>query len=743
MGSWKAFFSYNNSEQIVQTNELIYCVSNGSLFYVDKEFESIKALTKIDGLSDGIVKQIGYSEEFNTLIIVYENCNIDLLKNGHITNISDLKRKDISGKSVNRIHVNGKFAYLSCDFGILVINLAKSEIADSYILGKNGEYEATYEVKILKDTIYALTPSGIKMGNLSKGNLADFSQWEQMSIPTLSEKKIRRLCSFSDQLLVECNNDIFTLNGNNCSLLRSADSLPIISDAGTLIIWANDTLHAYDKNLQISYSYPLPQINDVIYNKEKNEYWVTIEEFNGNSYLTKLVNGEIMDNYRPNGPKSASVAFVKYSYDKIVVGSGGPFDIMALNTPGLFQIYENNTWHTTEDGDFPEGTKIEKVPFVDVLDAIVDPADPRRVYVCGWRSLFEFYDNKPKHHFWTDITELTPVGNSILIDGLFFDKENNLWMANMLSLSPITVMKNNGEWQSLYYPELELKETIKETFISNDGYLFAICPRSGQGVFIADLNGTPFDERDDKHKFFPTFTDKDGNSIAPNTYRCIVEDKNNVIWIGTGTGPMLIQNQKDIFNPDFRVSRVKITREDDKNYADYLLADEQINAIVVDGGNRKWIGTTSSGLYLLSADGTETLEHFTTENSPMSSNYIMDLALNKETGELMIATSTGLFSYMTDATEGKETYNEVYAYPNPVRENFDGVISVIGLLENSLVRITDAEGKVVHEDYSNGGTFTWDGRHKNGKKASTGVYFVFATVEDGSSKMVTKIAIIK
>ena len=173
------------------------------------------------------------------------------------------------------------------------------------------------------------------------------------------------------------------------------------------------------------------------------------------------------------------------------------------------------------------------------------------------------------------------------------------------------------------------------------------------------------------------------------------------------------------------------------------MADEQINAIVVDGGNRKWVGTTSSGLYLLSDDGTETLEHFTTENSPLSSNYIMDLALSKETGELMIATSTGLFSFMTDATEGKESYSEVYAYPNPVRETFDGVISVIGLMENSLVRITDSEGKVVHEDYSNGGTFTWNGRDKNGRKVSTGVYFVFAAIEDGSSKMVTKIAIIK
>lgn len=742
MGSWKAFFSYNNSEQIIQTEDLIYCISNGSLFFVDKEFESVKGLTKIDGLSDGIVKSIGYSQDHNTLIIVYDNCNIDLLKNGEIINIPDLKRKDIPGKSANHIIVKGKYAYVSCDFGILVINIQKNEIADSYIIGEKGEYETVLEVKFLNDSIYALTSNGIKKGAVKGSNLADYSQWERVSIASLSNQKIRRLCSYANQLIVEANNKIFTLNGNETSLIKSADSLPVISDADQLMIWANDTLFTYDNNLKISNSTPLPQVNDMIYNSANNEYWVTIEEYNGNSYLTKLVDGKITSHYSPSGPQTASVAFVKYSHNKIVVGSGGPFDIMALNTPGLVQIHENNEWYITEDEDFPEGTKIDNVPFVDVLDAIVDPSDPRRVYICGWRSLFEFYDNKPKRHIWTEVSELTPTGNSILIDGLFFDEENNLWMSNMLSLSPITIMKKDGEWESLYYPELELKATIKETFISKDGYLYAICPRAGQGVFIADLNDTPFDERDDKHKFFASFTDKDGNTIAPNTYRCIAEDKNNVIWIGTGTGPILIQNQRDIFNPEFHVSRVKITREDDKNYADYLLADEQINAIIVDGGNRKWIGTTSSGLYLLSADGTETLQHFTTENSPMSSNYIMDLALNEETGELMIATSTGLFSYMTDATVGKKDYSSVYVYPNPVRENFDGVISVIGLMDNSLVRITDAEGKVVHEEYSNGGTFTWNRKDLNGRNVPTGVYFVFAAQEDGSSKMVTKIAII-
>ena len=67
MGSWKAFFSYSNCEQIVQTEELIFCVSKGSLFYIDKELESIKALTKI--ITESFTFIWCKSSAFNLLLV--------------------------------------------------------------------------------------------------------------------------------------------------------------------------------------------------------------------------------------------------------------------------------------------------------------------------------------------------------------------------------------------------------------------------------------------------------------------------------------------------------------------------------------------------------------------------------------------------------------------------------------------------------------------------------------------------
>jgi ligand-binding sensor domain-containing protein len=305
------------------------------------------------------------------------------------------------------------------------------------------------------------------------------------------------------------------------------------------------------------------------------------------------------------------------------------------------------------------------------------------------------------------------------------------------------VKKTDGTWGAYSYPELVNKATLKETFVSSNGFLWFLAPRVGAGVAVIDQRGTPFISSDDKFEFFGSLKDEDGNTVTPSSFRSIAEDKDGAIWIGTSSGPFIVSAPDRIFDSDFRFKRIKITREDNENYADYLLGSDQINAIVVDAGNRKWIGSATSGLYLLSPDGKETLMRFNTDNSPLTSNAIVDLAMNHETGELFVATSAGVFSYMTDASEAQETYNNVTVYPNPVTPDYDGDVVVRGLMENSIVRIADAEGQAVYEGYSNGGTFVWDGRNFNQQRVATGVYFIFATVDDGSQKMVAKVAFVR
>ena len=186
---------------------------------------------------------------------------------------------------------------------------------------------------------------------------------------------------------------------------------------------------------------------------------------------------------------------------------------------------------------------------------------------------------------------------------------------------------------------------------------------------------------------------------------------------------------------------VLLNRDDGTGLADYLLDGVQINSIVVDGGNRKWVGTDASGLYLLSEDGTQTIEHFTIDNSPLISNQILSLALNSRTGELFIGTGAGLMSYQTDAADPKDALDDIYAYPNPVREDHDGMITIAGLMEKSSVKIVDAAGRLVYQTTSQGSLAVWDGNNAVGQRVPTGVYIVLVNSEDGSKHATTKILI--
>ncbi len=186
-------------------------------------------------------------------------------------------------------------------------------------------------------------------------------------------------------------------------------------------------------------------------------------------------------------------------------------------------------------------------------------------------------------------------------------------------------------------------------------------------------------------------------------------------------------------------------RNDGTNLADYLLDGQQVNCIAVDGSNRKWIGTNASGLFLVSADGSQIIKQFNTSNSYLSSNTIYSVCCNPNSNSVYVVTSSGFLEYMSDSTPAEDDYSSVYAYPNPVRPDFTGLITIKGLMDNSLVKIADPSGNVVKQLKSNGGMATWDGCNESGTRVKTGVYFVLASQgdSDGNQSAVTKIMIIR
>ena len=281
--------------------------------------------------------------------------------------------------------------------------------------------------------------------------------------------------------------------------------------------------------------------------------------------------------------------------------------------------------------------------------------------------------------------------------------------------------------------------TIGDIIISRNGYKWIILPR-GFGLFVLDDNNTPEDRTDDRSK--KMLIEDTENNIISFVYS-IAEDLDGNIWVGTDQGPFVYYNPEKVFDDNLKANRIKIPRNDGSGLVDYMLRYETITAIAIDGANRKWLGTYSSGAYHLSPDGTILLKNYNEQNSPLLSNSIVSLALDNKTGDVWFGTSKGIQSVRGNTTTGEEKFTNVYTFPNPVREDFTGDVTITGLMKDSEIRITDISGNLVYETVSDGGQATWDLKTYNGRRVATGVYLVFCASSDGSQAFVTKMLVIK
>ena len=331
-------------------------------------------------------------------------------------------------------------------------------------------------------------------------------------------------------------------------------------------------------------------------------------------------------------------------------------------------------------------------------------------------------------------------GKYFRLGGTAFDLENNLWVTNSAVPEPISVKKADGKWKSFTLDGMLSDNNLGRIINTTYDHKWVVCPL-GHGLFAFDVNGTIDDISDDRYKKFD-IVDVNGEIISNYVY-CLVEDRDGNHWVGTDKGIVVYYSPTRVFDEGpFYGQQIIVPRNDGTGLADILLGTEKVTSIAVDGANRKWIGTSKSGLYLVSDDGLEEVHHFTEENSPLLSNNITDIVINDENGLVYIGTDRGLISYKSTAIDGREDFSGVYVYPNPVHHDFDGEIVITGLVGDVNVKITDITGNIVYETTALGGQAIWDGRSFSGDRVSTGVYMIFCTDDEGSKTHITKLLII-
>ena len=761
IGSWRTHISYTNISQITQSQDKIYGISTGALFSVDKNDNIVDTYSKISGLNDNNICLIEYSDFKDILFIAYKNSNIDLLsEDGTIVNISDIYRKNINGsKQINNVCFHNNLAYIACDFGITILNLSKNEFTETYIIGNEGNSEKTIKTHIYNNDLYALTENNILIGNTSK-NLINYQNWNRLSTPDSIKKNIDMHLVQDTIYLLKENNILYRYANNSWTKYKSAIKNISISNGAIILTDTANQISMINDKEEI---FIAQDAIDALLDNNKNIIWF----FSNYVLISKNLKTEEYNYFVPNGPESNTSWRLKYSDGRIFSVPGGRW---ATNyyTPASLSIYENNSWKKYDTYYFVSRTKIESSTYdlntsYDLVDIAINPNDNTNFWIASYGlGLYEFRNDEfyKFHHsnnsglvsIFEDRTEKEKY-NYTRVDGITYDEKGNLWMLNNAG-NLIKYIDPNGVYHEIPNNIIVSHNdlTPQDIIISNKNpnQKIFLMPRyrdTNNSIFYTlDDNGTLDYTGDDKTAAFTKVFDQDNKELrfdANPLLRSIAQDKNGVIWVGTTKGVFLINDPSKMFDSNFRVYRIKIPRNDGTGLADYLLDTEEIKAIAVDGANRKWIGTASSGIYLVSENGLETIHHFTTENSPLLSNAIQSIAINEKTGEVFIGTGNGLISYQSDAIEGGNIFENVRAYPNPVRPEYTGLVTITGLIADTQIRITDINGNLIYETLSNGGVATWDRCNFSGNKVASGVYFAHCTSADGKQKHIAKILIIK
>jgi sugar lactone lactonase YvrE len=748
MGKWRTHLAYNQVTQIAQSENKIFAVSEGALFSIDKEDLGMEFYSKLSGLSDVNISRIEYDKINKQLLITYNNGNIDIMTEGGIINIPDLYMKQMSAsKSVNQIRFLGDRAYLACDFGIMVVNMTKREIADTYFIGPNGTELRIIATTTFQDDIYAISKDKLYKAPLNSPNISNYQYWEVINnLPGSGD--LKSMVNFAGKIIIQRDNKLYYFENNAWMPIFQELSIASIINSGNelfIVDGENNQLYMSDSQLNKRIVEGIGSVYGSVYDEERDITWLAAGNFGLLTFDENATNK--ITAYRPKGPAMNRPFDMTFEGNKLFVTAGGRWS-SEDNREGTLMIFENSTWTNilAKDIEPVTGKKVR-----DFMNVAVNPSDKSHFFVTSYGTgLYEFRNNEfYKWHHYLNSTIETVVESDpfsyMRLDGAVFDKKGNLYLVNSGAGSAIKILDKEGTWHQLRFTGAT-NPTMGDFLISNQNQnqKWIASVRYRPGIFVYDDNGTVTDNSDDKSRFFSNFRDADeeGNTITPANVLCLAQDKDGVIWAGTEQGPLLFYNTSRVFDEGYTCSRVKIPRNDGTDRADYLLKDERIKAIAIDGANRKWLGTETSGIFLMSENGQQTIQHFTTENSPLLSNDILSISINPLSGEVFIGTSKGLISFQSDAVNAEDTFNNVHAYPNPVRENYNGIITITGLMTNTQVKITDLNGNLICETVSNGGIATWDGKDARGRRVNTGIYLVICANSDGTQSAVTKIMII-
>jgi hypothetical protein len=761
--SWQDHLSINSCNTVSKLGTTIFASYYNGIIKFDQEEISPVSLNKIKGLNDVGVRLLRANPFNNKLLVIYENSNIDVIDlNGSVQNYPDIKLKTMTAKKIiNEVTFYKQFAYLACGFGIVVFDTDKLEIKETYIIGPNASNLEIYQVALNDSLIFAATQKGLLRSNHKTKTLNNFNAWQLDSVdipkgPYCGVVQVagKILCCYSPfktDIGKKDQDTVYLFENQKWIKYPPMKGIPTTIEKFSHI---NGNLFSYiDRYGLVVIDFSSNKTANVFnrFNQEKDpvkvldayfakdhtgniSYWIADQRFGlYQTYFDYLPDYKV----KRNGINKNEAGSIDVTKGKVAVApSFIHYTGVGKYTREGVNVFHNQDWTYVSSEDL-NGEKI-----IDINAVLIDRKDTSRMWVSSWESGVMLYKNNQLQAVYT--ASNSPMGlndgdKKPRCSGLSMDKEGNVWFAQMAATEGknyfLGAIDRKGQYYAFTFPGSAL--FTRKSFIDKNNYLWLPHEWEG-GLTVFKLKNFEAPVKDVNYKVLTK--DQGNGNLESNSVYCVTEDRDGKIWVGTAAGIRVFYNPTAIFSgSDFDAQPIKIIQDGN---VELLLGGETITALAVDGANNKWVGTAYGGVYCFSPDGLRELYHFTSDNSPLYANAVFDLNYDETSGDVFIATEQGLQSFRSIIVEGSTGFEELFAFPNPVKPNYAGTVLVRGLIDGSIVKITDISGNLVWETKVAGGQIEWPLKTFTGNRVSSGVYLIYASTATGEINGRGKILVI-
>ena len=751
--SWEDLYSYNNVKDIVKVDEVIYALVDNAIFTYDTAKEEINKLSSVQGLSGETTSSMYYNKSFQRLFIGYENGLLEVVDNdGTITISSDIVSFNQSGrKSINHIKEFNNKLYLSTPFGIVVYDIEKLEFGDTYFIGNNSSSLEVYQTEIMDGFIYAATNDGVFKADITSNLLIDFNNWKQY----FSGRNFLQITLFNNELYIVEGKAIYKMNGSDLiEEVKFSQNITAIKSSNTYLSVAFNSfakildleLNAvFEVSTTSEFEYTLNNIfteNDSVYLATK-EYGILKSRLSLPNSYTEI---------HPEGPLDNDIFSITAQNNTLWVVYGGYDDTNTpINNKKGFSRFNGEQWvNTVFNSSLPS----------DLVQVTIDPNNENKVYISAL-GITSNIDIKPTGGLLVvenDVITQTynhlnssfePISVSlpninIRVSGSAFDNQGNLWATNYETGEELKKLSASGQWSSI-----DLSAIV--TYKNKPGLNEVVVDKSNSVWIGTRKNGLyVYNENGNRKKALITTTNS-GNLPDVNV-RTIAIDASNRVWIGTNLGMVVYNGASGVFDDSTPNGYPVVINGDENGFGERLLGDQKINSIVIDGAENKWFGTDNGGVIYTNPNGQKTLANFSMKNSPLPSDKIKKIAVDRSLGKVYFATDKGMVAYNSNVAPFGDVLAAVYAYPNPALINHQ-TITIDGrkgthLPKGTNVKILDVAGNLVYEtnvlegQELQGGKVVWNKKNLAGNPVASGIYIVLLSNEDASETAFTKIAIV-